>query len=168
MVIERYRELFEYEIDCNEKMLQMIATVPTENHSDARYQQAVSIADHIVACRENWLDRMINNGGDQGPWYDENSDVSSLSARMDATHCAWKSYLDGLSDGGLPVDFEFAMRDGSRALWNIEGQIKQMMGHSNYHRGQVTLLVDQLGGTVQDTDYLIFVYERRDHYGKIS
>ena len=32
-------------------------------------------------------------------------------------------------------------------------QIEQLAGHAAYHRGQIALLVDQLGGEVQDTDY---------------
>ncbi|MGC4045162.1 MAG: DinB family protein [Armatimonas sp.] len=35
----------------------------------------------------------------------------------------------------------------------IEVQIVQLIGHAPYHRGQVALLVDQLGGEVVDTDY---------------
>ncbi len=39
--LELYRELYEYEKDCNEKMLSMIDSVPAASRSDARFQQAV-------------------------------------------------------------------------------------------------------------------------------
>ncbi len=51
-LLERYRAWYEYEKDCNDKMLAMLESVPEANRSDPRFQRAVTLADHLAACRE--------------------------------------------------------------------------------------------------------------------
>ncbi|MBC7805028.1 MAG: hypothetical protein H7145_02640, partial [Akkermansiaceae bacterium] len=60
---EQYRELYEYEKDCNRKMLAMIESVPPANRADARFRQAVTLAAHLAFCREYWLHLM--DGGEK-------------------------------------------------------------------------------------------------------
>ena len=48
-LLERYRLWYEHEKDCNAKMLAMLESVPETNRTDARFQQAVSLADHLPA-----------------------------------------------------------------------------------------------------------------------
>jgi uncharacterized damage-inducible protein DinB len=47
----------------------------------------------------------------------------------------------------------------------IEVQIVQLIGHASYHRGQVALLVDQLGGETVDTDYADWWWTNRKDLG---
>ena len=167
-VIERYRDLFEHEKDCNDKMLAMIKSVRESNREDSRFQRAVSLAGHICACRENWLDRMHAVGIGQVDWYDDKCELETLRARFTAMEVHWSSYLAKLTDEDLNEEFEFPTRDGSRYRWHIEGQIKQLVGHAAYHRGQIALLVDDLGGETVDTDYLYWVIARNPRFGKIG
>ena len=48
--LERDRDLYEYEKDCNAKMLTMIGSVTEANRSDARFQKAIDLAAHLAAC----------------------------------------------------------------------------------------------------------------------
>ena len=73
-----------------------------------------------------------------------------------------------MRDDDLARDFEFNSSTGDRYRWNIEGQIAQLVGHAFYHRGQISLLVDELGGETVDTDYLFWAVARNSHYGKIE
>ncbi len=153
---ERYRELYVYEKDCNAKMLAMICSVPEANRGDDRFQQAVNLAGHLAACRENWLDRMEAEGVRQVGWFDDRCDVATLAQRFDAIEARWTQYLEALSEDDLDRDFDFPIGGGRRYTWRIEGQIIQLIGHAHYHRGQVSLLVDQRGGETVDTDYLFW------------
>ncbi|MEP6755392.1 MAG: DinB family protein [Chthonomonadales bacterium] len=164
-MISKYREMFQYEIDCNKKMLSMLAGVPKDKQSDPLFQRAVSIVDHLVACRENWLIFMTGSDGKMVDWYDTSAKLETMPGRFDAMHATWTSYLASLTDESVNDDFEFF--DNVRVLWSIHGQIDQLAGHAHYHRGQVTLIVDLLGGEVVDTDYADYVYERSEKYGMI-
>ena len=151
--LEHHRVLYECEKDCNHKMLTMLESVPGANRSDTRFQQAVMLADHLAACREKWLDYMEGNGRNQVAWWDERCELATLRPRFAALEKQWTDYLARLEEDRLAQDFEFSESNGERFRLPIEVQIVQLIGHASYHRGQVALLVDQLGGETVDTDY---------------
>lgn len=167
-MIKAYRIWYEHERDCNMKMLTMLHSVPDERRSDLRFAKAVGLAAHLAACRENWLDRMKASGENQVDWWPKNVSLDSLGPRYARLERDWTEYLNQLDDAGLERDFEYSSTENSRFRWNIEGQIVQLMGHAFYHRGQVALLVDDLGGETVDTDYLYWAYPRDPRYGRID
>jgi uncharacterized damage-inducible protein DinB len=150
--LARHRRSYEYEEDCNQKMLAMIGSVPEARRSDARFQRAVTLAGHLAACRENWLDRMEGAGQHEAAWFDAACDLASLAPRLAAVQDRWTDYLAHLQESQLAQDFEFFEGDMRFSL-PIGVQIEQLAGHALYHRGQIALLVDQLGGETVDTDY---------------
>ncbi len=153
-LLERYRMLYEHEKDCNAKMLAMLESVPDANRGEDRFQQAVTLAGHLAACRENWLDFMARDSKNQVAWRDERCDLATLRPRFAALESQWTDYLARLGDDQLAQDFEFTEADGERYSLPTEVQIVQLLGHASYHRGQIALLVDQLGGETVDTDYV--------------
>ncbi len=154
--LELYRELYEYEKDCNEKMLDMIDSVPAASRSDARFQQAVSVAGHLVASRKKWLNRIKGETLPEeewaAQWYDEKCSFATLGPRFDDTSRHWTNYLASLDEAQLAQKFEFAEGEEHLSL-PIEVQIIHLFGHAPYHRGQVAVLVDQLRGEVPIIDY---------------
>jgi uncharacterized damage-inducible protein DinB len=160
-LLEHYRVLYEYEKDCNDKMLAMLESVPEANRSDTRFQRAVTLADHLAAGREKWLDYMDGEGKNQIPWWDERCDLATLRPRFIALEGQWTDYLARLEADQLVQNFEFVESDGERYRLPIEVQIVQLIGHASYHRGQVALLVDQLGGETVDTDYADYWWTHR-------
>ncbi len=155
-LILRYRNLYEHEKDSNARLLAMLNSVPKQARSDARFSQAVNLAAHLVACRENWLDRILTKGERQAPWFEDAADLAALPARFEATEAAWTAYLAARDDSELAAEFTFPLRGGQEFRFYVEGQLLQLVGHGNYHRGQIALLVDQLGGQSVDTDYLFW------------
>lgn len=147
--LERYRQLYQYEIDSNRKMLAMLESVPDMQRTDARFQQAVNIASHLTICRENWLGFMQG----EGSWRNKPSQLETLSTRLAAIDAQWTEYLANLNDAQMARDFEFT-DNGERFHVPTEVQILQLALHALYHRGQVVLLVDMLGGETVDTDYV--------------
>ena len=152
-LLERYRALYEYEKDCNSKMLAMLESIPEANRNDPRFQQAVTLADHLSACREKWLDYMVGSGPNPAEWRDAQCDFDTLRPRFAALEARWTDYLSRLEEGQLTQDFEFTEANGERFQLPVGTQIEQLVGHASYHRGQIALLTDQLGGETVDTDY---------------
>ena len=168
--IEHYRHWYEHEKASNSAMLKMLKSVPDDKRGDPRFQQAVTLAAHLAACRENWLDRMTNGGQDQTDWWQERAVLEDLPKRYKKIEKRWTDYLASLTDRKLDVDFDFPVSTGKSGYrWNIEGQIVQLVGHAFYHRGQISLLVDQLGGKTMDTDYLYWEVKRQpERYKQIA
>ncbi|BDI31218.1 hypothetical protein CCAX7_32690 [Capsulimonas corticalis] len=151
--LDHYRQMYEYEKECDQKMLAMIESVPNVHRGDARFQQAVTLAGHLAACRENWLDYMDRDGLQQAPWWDSACDLATLPSRYAALQAGWTDYLARLDDDRLASDFQFPIDGGVFYRLKTEIQVVQLIGHASYHRGQIALLVDQLGGETVDTDY---------------
>lgn len=156
-LIERYRALYEYEKACNIKMLAMLESVPDANRADPRFQQAVGLAGHLAACRENWLDNMQGDGMNQTDWFPNAMELSDLPSRFAALESSWTDYLAALDDVRLAQNFEFPVDGGYRYALGVETQTVQLFAHAPYHRGQIALLVDQLGGEATDTDYVYWI-----------
>ena len=164
----RYRNLYRHEIDGNLKIVAMLNSVPTERQADPRYSQAVNLAAHLAACRENWLDRIADGGRNQVPWFEESADPGSISARFRAIEARWTIFYELLTDDQLSQEFTFPVVNGGTFSFYIEGQLLQLIGHGNYHRGQIALLVAQLGGEAVDSDYLYWTMSPNGDYRRIE
>ena len=163
-----YSHLYDYERDTNDKMLTMIESVPEARRTDPRFQQAVNLAAHLAACRENWLTWMAGEEREIALWFETETVLESLRPRYAALEERWSVYLAVLPEDLLQVTFTFTEADGNTYQVVREGQIIQLNGHACYHRGQIVLLVDQLGGATVDTDYIDWAYERDPRYGVIA
>ena len=159
-LLEHYRESYEHEKNADQKMLAMIESVPEAGRGDARFQQAVSIAAHLAACREHWLGHMDGESARRAAQQGEAHDFAALGPRLAALQARWTDYLARLDEGGLAREFEFS-ENGQSFSVPTEVQIVQLFGHASYHRGQVTVLVGQLGGEVSDTDYVDWWWANR-------
>ncbi len=166
-LIERYRLWYEHERDCNAKTLAMLESVPPTQREDPRFARAVCLAAHLAACRWNWLLFLRGEEGPLDPWWQEDATIDGLRSRHAEVEAAWSEYLAGLTDETLVADFEFA-ECGQRFRWNVEGQIHQLAGHADYHRGQIALLVDMLGGEAVETDYVYWAIDREPRYGEVG
>ncbi len=160
-LITRYQELYEHEKDSTQKMLTMLDSVPESRRGDARFPQAVMLAGHLAACRENWLRRMEETELPEAVWFDPACDLATLRPRFAALENRWAGFLARLDDGQLAQEFDFTEGGEERYRLPLGVQIEQLVGHAAYHRGQVALLVDQLGGETVDTDYVDWWWARQ-------
>lgn len=156
MLIERYRLWYEHEKAANEKMLDMVESVPPANHSDPKFQRIVDLVVHLAICRENWLDRIAGEGKNQKEWFTTGEKWGGMRQRYANLERAWTLYLGEQSDESIAETFTFPIGEGENYPLLIETQLTQMVGHAFYHRGQVVMLVDELGGDTIDTDYLFW------------
>jgi uncharacterized damage-inducible protein DinB len=142
-------------------MLDMMDSVPMERRPDPQFARAVDLAAHLALCRENWLNRMDPHGATVDHWFEEGADFDTLRQRFANTERYWTLYLHRLGDQDLDESFEFKGTDGSERALQTEILLTQMVGHAFYHRGQIIMIVDSLGGDTVDTDYLDWSMSRQ-------
>ena len=92
-LIEHHRTVYEYEKDCNRRMLVMLESVPEAGRSETHFQQAVTLADHLAACRENWLGYIEGRGGVPTAWWNAQCDLATLLPRFAVLERRWTDYL---------------------------------------------------------------------------
>lgn len=151
--IDLYRHAYDHEIWADRAMLKMLGQVAASNQTSDLYQRALNIAYHIMACRHNHLQVISGITSPMLPWFVSDARYAGLSALFDTTHVAWTTFLSEATDSTVEGSFTF---DDNGETWRMstEAQLFQLIGHAAYHRGQVVLLIDQLGGETFDTDYI--------------
>jgi uncharacterized damage-inducible protein DinB len=149
-----FRTLYAYERDCNAKALQMLHSVPPESRSTEQFSRAVAKLAHLVAARHNWLFRL---GLLEAPvdWFPPTT-IDQLPAAIGDIEDRWTAYLANLTDEDLAADFTYTGYDGKPRRWRLLDLLTQVFGHAWYHRGQIALLVKDLGGQPIDTDYIFW------------
>lgn len=152
---ERFRHWYAYERDCNAKAVQMLQSVPPSARGSASFARALGKMAHLVAARHMWLWR-LGAAADRptGPF--PTMTLDELPAAIKAVEERWTAYLARLTDADLQQDFDYAASDGRRYRWQLLELLTQVFGHAWYHRGQIAMLVHDLGGVALDTDYIFW------------
>lgn len=93
----------------------------------------------------------------EDPRVEDFPDVESLQATWSIIQQARQAFVHGLSD----EDFarRLTVRGKEFALHEL---VQHVANHSTYHRGQVVLLLRQLGQQPPSTDFALFLVESRE------
>lgn len=153
--IERFRHWYEYEKNCNQKALQMLQSVPPASRSSPSFGRAVGKMTHLVAARHMWLFRLGVVADRPESWFPPTS-LEQLPAAINTVEERWTAYLARLTDADLSTEFSWMGTDGRRYKWRLLDLLTQVFGHAWYHRGQIAMLVNDLGGQAVDTDYIFW------------
>lgn len=151
---DRFRRWYEYERDCNAKIVGMLRSVPESRRGEPAFTKALEKATHLVEAREVWLQRLGEYADGPAGWESTPASLQDLPARFRKIEEAWTQYLSRLDDAELASRFEYDYLADARYRRDIETVLTQLCGHAWYHRGQIASLVAGLGGTAVDTDYV--------------
>ncbi|MGE3107281.1 MAG: DinB family protein [Phycisphaerales bacterium] len=153
--LEQFRRWYEYEKDCNAKTIAMLESVPVSARSDPAFARAMGKMGHLIIARQMWLHRL-------GHWHAKPTEwfpvlvFDELKSHAKEIEGAWTTYLANLTEADLFKPIEFVGSDGKRRRWRLLDLLTQVFGHAWYHRGQVALLVKDLGGAPVNTDYIFW------------
>ncbi len=153
--IERFRWWYEYEKDCNAKTIAMLESVPFGSRTDPTFARAMGKMGHLIVARQMWLNRLGLSDLRPTDWFPVWS-MEDLKANTRAIEAQWTAYFARLTDADLTRDFEYTGTDGKRRRWRLLDLFTQVFGHAWYHRGQVAMLVKDLGGEPINTDFIFW------------
>jgi len=153
--IECFRTWYEYERDCNRKALEMLSSVPASARSSPDFERAVGKLAHLVAARHFWLFRLGVSTDRPESWFPR-TPLEELPAAVADIERRWVAYLGQLTEADLAAECLLTREDGTRYRWRLVDLLTQLFGHAWYHRGQLALLVRELGGAAVDTDFIFW------------
>jgi uncharacterized damage-inducible protein DinB len=155
----RIRELLKYTLWADRKLLKAAAGVEPEHlirPAGASFGTMLGTLAHILVAERLWLSRFVGNPLAILPDTDEYPDFTSLQTGFEELWPELEFYLASLAPGQLDGVLEWTNSQGEthrRLLWQA---VVHMVNHSSYHRGQVVLLLRQLGYEPPATDMIYF------------
>jgi uncharacterized damage-inducible protein DinB len=111
---------------------------------------------HIVGAEDIWLQRL--QGADRGIFMktEEYPTYASVTAKWNEVEMHWGEFLSTITEEHLSRDLVFHNLKGEKVTQKVWMSLQHLVNHSTYHRGQITTLVRQAGGTPVGTDLIAY------------
>jgi len=159
VIVEQLRSLAAYNRWANTRLLQATAVLSVEERERdlrASFGSLQGTLIHILWGERGWLHFWQHGTFVPRPTPGEYPDFASLRSAWTHHEDAYTGYLLGLTQTEL---------DAPRALdadiYTLGELVQHTFNHSTFHRGQVTLMLRQLGHEPPSTDYHDFLAEWR-------
>lgn len=115
---------------------------------------------HICGAEDIWLSRFK---GIANPMFLKNADLPDYTAvkkKWEEVEKGMRTYVHSLTEQQLLEKFSYTNIKGE-PFSNIRWQaLQHLVNHGTYHRGQITSMIRQLGGTPVSTDMIAFYRQR--------
>lgn len=164
MTLADLQTLFDYNYWANRKLFSVIAQLSTAQFTQSVAGSYGSIRNtlvHMLSAERGWLDRC--GGPPRGPRLnpDDYPTAEAVISAWKQTEDCMRAFLGGLDDDDLVRNIEFAI-DGIITKRSMPlGELLHHTGiHAVHHRGQVALLLRQLGVVPGNFDILFYYVEK--------
>ena len=104
-----------------------------------------------------WLERWLGHSRTETEAQEFLSKISTLSSIREM----WanieerqKEFLQNLKPAGLERAVEYTNFQGQRCAYTMQRMLLHVVNHGTYHRGQLTMMLRQLGAVPQPTEFL--------------
>ncbi len=152
--LARFRRWYDYERDCNAKVMAMLESVPAGGRSSEAFVRALDKAAHVQAARLMWLHRLGACAEGPESLFPEGASLGDLAAMTAGAERNWVAYLGSLTEADVLADVEWIGVEDKRYRHPLIDLLTQLFGHAWYHRGQIATLVKEAGGTPVNTDFV--------------
>lgn len=160
MTPQEVRTLFAYNRWANRRLLVAASLLSRDDFRRDLHASFGSVRGtlvHVLWGERRWLQFWQDGTFIPNVGPDDFPDIAALEAGWDGVEQEQQAFVAGLTDERLAA--AMSVRDHAYTLGEL---IQHILNHSTYHRGQVAVLLRQLGHTPPATDYRLFLTEARD------
>ena len=164
MNLNDLRTLLDYHYWARDRALTAAAALPPEQFTRDLGSSFKSIRDtlaHTYAAENAWYSRWHGNSPTALIPADQFPDVESLRVAWTELESKVRAFINDNGEEGVTrvIDYKLLSgQPGSSPLWQM---LQHVVNHASYHRGQVTTMIRQLGGTpAKSLDMIAFYRER--------
>ena len=164
MNLNDLRTLLDYHYWARDRVLTAAAALPPEQFTRDLGSSFKSIRDtlaHTYAAENAWYSRWHGNSPTALIPADQFPDVESLRVAWTELESKVRAFINDNGEEGVTrvIDYKLLSgQPGSSPLWQM---LQHVVNHASYHRGQVTTMIRQLGGTpAKSVDMIAFYRER--------
>jgi len=148
-VLDLLRHQFKYDSWANREELRVLSSLP------APPAQATTLLTHIIAAQWLWFDRLHKNPPRTAVWPEAALDGCAM--QLQELETSWQVYLASLSEGDLSKPCAYTNSKGEAWTSSVLEILTQLILHAAHHRGQVSLLIRDVGSTPAPIDYIFAV-----------
>ncbi|HWG59895.1 MAG TPA: DinB family protein [Candidatus Acidoferrales bacterium] len=159
---EDIREVYEYNAWANRRVLDACGQLSGEQFTRALGASYPSVRDtlqHIMLAEWVWSERWQGRSPSAYP-AETFADLSALRARWQAIASELLARVRALTPEELERSLDYRNMKGHTFSSPVREVLLHVANHGTYHRGQVTIMLRQLGATPVATDLIGFYRER--------
>ena len=163
MDLETIQQLFDYNAWANQRAVAGCESLTNDQFLQQLGGSFGSVRNtlaHIMDVEWLYHERWQGRAPSSFPKAENYADLSHTKTRWKSIDADVNRYVSGLSVGDLTRVIEFRNIKGVLLRHPLWETMQHLVNHSTYHRGQVTTLLRQLGGTAQASDMIYFFRER--------
>lgn len=156
--------LLEYNHWANARVLEEVGSLTREQFSKNLGVSHGSVRDtlaHILFCEERWLMRWKGISPRETPDPSQLPDIPSFQARWANYDHDVGNFFSKMSDENMLEVISFEDTKGVEWSYPLWQMMHHTINHSNYHRGQITAMLRQLGAPAREVDFLDFIDQRK-------
>jgi uncharacterized damage-inducible protein DinB len=153
-------ELFAYDVWANGEVFAAAGELSEEQLTAtiaSSFPSIRSTLGHIVGAEWIWLRRWLGENPSGAPAWVEGASLSELKAQLGEIEEERARYLEGMTDAGLEHELAYRSLKGEPDTQKLSGQLRHVVNHSSYHRGQVATQLRHLGVTPPSTDLIRYL-----------
>ena len=116
---------------------------------------------HICAAEDVWLQRLTGTASPKFLKVTDLPDYKAVKTKWQDVEKGMLTYVHSLTEEQLQKTFTFLNVKGepvSNVLWQA---LQHLVNHGTYHRGQITSMIRQFGGTPANTDLIGFYRQKK-------
>lgn len=156
--------LFDYGYWANEKLFCVISKLTPQEFTRSvagSYGSVRNTLVHALSTEWGWLDRC--GGPERGPRLEPDAYPAAGSLIVDwrRVETYMRGFLAGLKDDDLARDVEYEGAGGARRSMPLSALLHHAANHGVHYRGQVALLLRELGHAPGNVDLLFYYAGRR-------
>ena len=159
MTVSDSRVLMEFNFWANAKTLQSVESIPDEKLYEDRKDSFGGIHGtlvHMCGAEDIWLQRLTNITPTVYMTKGSYPTMDTVRTKWEEVNEGYKKYLAVLTEDELARGFEITTQKGDRFSQLVWQALQHLVNHSSYHRGQITTMLRQIGGTPISTDLIAY------------
>ena len=152
-MLKLFKAQLVYESEANQQVFQTLCAIPRKARHATSFPKALSLLGHIEAIRHVWLYRIDSTSVNKPTGFlFEGWSLSRLQTYMHLIDNQWSAYFQQLKPQALFQYVSFPTENGQTMECRLIDIFEHLLTHGCYHRGQIALLIRQMGGTPMATD----------------
>ena len=161
MTIDEARELFGYGSWANGLMFGAAKALTREQLQaplESSFPSFLATLAHIVGVEWIWLRRWTGESPRSIPEWVSHPDLSDLATRLGAVEVERAAFL---AEADLDRVVTYQGLDGQTFSLPLGKLMRHVVNHSTYHRGQLAMMLRQLGQAPPSTDFTRYLREAK-------